>query len=71
MADAIGRAFEAVLTISRPADAHDIDFELWRARARALDYRVLCGTGWNIVDRTTFPISNFGAGGGVTKAPSW
>jgi len=77
IADAIGQAFEAVLSSSDYRRfGPDLDTSLddsarWQRRARQIDYRVLSATGWNIVGEDTIPISNFGAGGGVTAAPSW
>jgi len=69
-ADAVGRAFDAVLMASRH-DRGAADWERWRARADGLDFRVMSGSGWNIVDETTVPITVFGAGGGVESAPRW
>jgi hypothetical protein len=71
VADAIGDAFDAVLMVMDRGAWDDDDLDQWRARARGVDFRVLHGTGWNIVDDSTLPISNFGAGGGVESAPSW
>lgn len=70
-ADAIGQAFDAVLMVSRHADLDRMDWGRWRRRTAGLDFRVMTGTGWNIVDETTVPISVFGTGGGVEAAPSW
>jgi hypothetical protein len=70
IADAIGGAFDAVLLNARLTDCGDLDYVRWRRRARGLDYRVLSQTGWNIVDDSTLPISNFGAGG-VSAKPNW
>ena len=44
--------------------------DAWRTRARRLDYRVLSRTGWNIVDDSTLPITNFNAGGSVESFPT-
>jgi hypothetical protein len=71
IADAIGAAFDAVLMTARLAHYGDLDYERWQRRAQGLDYRVVSQTGWNIVDDSTLPISNFGAGGGVTAKPHW
>jgi hypothetical protein len=71
IADAIGDAFDAVLSNMNRGAWDDEELERWRRRAREVEYRVLHGTGWNIVDESTLPISNFGAGGGVEAAPSW
>ena len=70
VADAIGAAFDAVLMVSR-ARVADEEWARLARRTRNLDFRVLHATGWNIVDDTTLPISNFGAGGGVEVAPEW
>jgi hypothetical protein len=71
IADAIGTCFDAVL-MSLTYGRIDIDdYETWQRRARRLDYRVVSGEGWNIVDSSTLPISNFGAGGGVSDMPTW
>jgi hypothetical protein len=70
-ADAIGQAFDAVLMVSRQTNLDRVDWDRWRGRATGLDFRVMTGTGWNIVDETTVPINVFGAGGGVEAAPSW
>jgi hypothetical protein len=77
IADAIGTVFDAVLLassyrfFSSGLEASIQEDEAWRDRARRIDYRVLCRTGWNIVDESTLPITNFGAGGGVQFAPPW
>ena len=71
VADAIGEAFDAVLMVARRAGYEEVDQDRWRRRARALDYRVLTATGWNIVDGSTLPITSFGAGGGVSTKPGW
>lgn len=78
VADAIGGVLQAVLHTSRPRRVNQDDLALaaqedasWRARTKRVDYRVLTGTGWNIVDETTVPITNFGADGGVQSAPRW
>lgn len=70
VADAIGVAFDAVLTTSRISGGSE-DTEGWGRRARAADFRVINGTGWNIVDSTTLPISIFGTGAGVRERPYW
>ncbi|WP_406831692.1 Swt1 family HEPN domain-containing protein [Pedococcus sp. KACC 23699] len=72
IADAIGRAFDSVLTLSRPAPFDDSALnEDWGARARAVDHRILHNTGWNTLSDTTVPVSTFGAGSVVRQAPSW
>lgn len=71
ISDAIGRVFDAVLLVSRRGNIDDEQEDRWRRRAHGVDYRVLSGSGWNIVDETTVPISNFNAGGGVQSAPEW
>jgi hypothetical protein len=69
LADAIGTAFDAVLTVSRPGYPTDPARARWVTRAKAVDYRVMHGTGWDIVDETTIPITNFVSGGGVDRSP--
>lgn len=71
VADAIGTVFDALLATANPWRQTERDDESWGRRARNADFRVLHGTGWNIVDETTIPITNFGAGGGVERAPDW
>lgn len=70
IADAIGEAFDAVLMVARYGSI-DEDSARWKRRVRDVDFRVLHGTGWNVVDETTVPISNFAAGGGIEAAPHW
>jgi hypothetical protein len=70
IADAIGHAFDAVLTVSR-LGAGDGQAHRRSAGGRHLDFRILEGSGWNIVHDSTVPISIFGAGGGVQQAPDW
>jgi len=68
IADAVGSAFDSVLVNLAYGD--EVDHGLaWSRRMRDMDYRIVSGDGWTIVDETTVPISNFGAGGGVTKRP--
>lgn len=71
IADAIGEAFDAVLMNSHQYGGTGVYPEDWARQARRPDYRVVIATGWNIVDESTVPISNFGAGGGVTQVPPW
>jgi hypothetical protein len=77
IADAIGKIFDAILmtsdyrSLSSGLTAALQEDDAWRARARQIDYRVLTRTGWNILDETTLPISNFGAGGVVESVPAW
>jgi hypothetical protein len=68
IANAIGSAFDYVLTNLTYGIEEDYDLA-WSRRMRDLDYRIVSGDGWTTVDETTVPISNFGAGGGVTKRP--
>ncbi|ACU77824.1 conserved hypothetical protein [Catenulispora acidiphila DSM 44928] len=73
IAEAIGRAFDAVLMscrVGRQVES-DEDFERWQRQAREIDYRVVSGSHWSIVDETTVPISMFGAGGGIDFPPQW
>jgi hypothetical protein len=71
IADAIGDALEAFLSVSRHGYLEENEEQRWRRRALRTDYRVIHATGWNIVDETTIPISSFGAGAGVTAAIGW
>ena len=72
VADAIGRAFDAVLETARPRTRDDEEgYARFQRRARRLDHRVQSGTGWTIVNESTIPISNFGSGGGVSALPAW
>ncbi len=71
LADAVGEAFDAVLGNARRSDFKALDYQRWRRNAQDLDYRVLCGTGWNTVDSATVPISIFDSGGGVDASPRW
>lgn len=73
VADAIGEAFDAVLMNSRVGAFgwEAADLEAWRRGARDVDYRLLTGSAWQIVDETTLPLSSFGAGGGVRSSPGW
>ncbi len=69
VADAIGRAFDAVLSVSRPGSPSKEQKARLLQRARnSPDFRFLSGTGWNIVDETTVPITLFGAGATVETA---
>lgn len=68
VAEAIGNAFEAVLHNCRPGFVEEGQMHSWAMRVQGIhDYRVLTGTGWNIVDSDTVPISIFGAGGGTSS----
>jgi len=73
VSDAIGKLFDTVLMVSRSVSVRNEDeyWAQWHRRSRDIDYRVLIGSGWNIVDDSTIPITNFKAGGGVESAPSW
>lgn len=71
LADAIGAAFDAVLMTARRVDFESFSQDRWSRRANAVHYRVMHGAGWNIVDESTVPITQFGAGGGVEVAPNW
>jgi hypothetical protein len=76
ISDAIEEVLGAVLSTSspsgKPQDWTTSNYpNTWQIRMRAIDYRVLSGTGWNIVDESMVPITNFGAGSGVTSAPAW
>lgn len=68
IADAVGSAFDYVLTNLAPGHEEDHGVA-WSRRMRDMDYRIVSGDGWTVVDETTVPISNFGAGGGVTRRP--
>lgn len=66
IADAIGRAFDAVLLASDSDRLNDTQLRRWQQRAIGIDYRIIHETGWNVIDESTLPIDIFGAGGGVT-----
>jgi hypothetical protein len=68
IADAIGNAFDAILTSRGRGESSDHE---WQRAARELNYRIAAGSGWNIVDETTLPISIFGSGGSVQEFPQW
>ena len=68
IADAIGRAFDQVLMNLTYRETDDYG-AAWSRRIRDMDYRIVSGDGWTIVDETTMPIDIFGAGGGVTRRP--
>jgi hypothetical protein len=66
IADAIGSAFDALLTTSQDGYLDEgSQLRRWEQRTPAVDYRVLHGTGWNVIGESTVPITIFGAGGGV------
>jgi hypothetical protein len=72
ISDAIEQTLKGVLrasAVDRSSD-HDERRAEW-SRGRDIDFRVLMETGWNIVDVTTLPITNFNAGGSVASAPEW
>lgn len=69
ISDAIGNAFDAILT-SHGRGEEQADSE-WERAARELNYRIVSGSAWNIVDDTTLPISIFGSGGSVQEYPRW
>lgn len=68
IADAIGSAFDYVLLNLASGTGKDHGVA-WSRRMRDMDYRIVSGDGWTVVDETTVPISNFGAGGGVIRRP--
>ncbi len=68
IADAVGSAFDYVL-MNHAYGQEESHGVAWSRRMRDMDYRIVSGDGWTVVDETTVPISNFGAGGGVTKRP--
>jgi hypothetical protein len=71
IADAIGDALETFLSVSRYGRMEEDEGRRWKRRALGTDYRIIYGTGWNIVDESTIPITAFDAGGGLTAAVSW
>lgn len=71
LADVVEALVHTVLGSVRRDRLKEPDLKRWRTRARRADYRVICATGWNIVDETTIPISMFAAGGGVTTVPKF
>lgn len=75
VADSIECVIDAVLGQpdfrSRPGELDDNKWDRWERTARDADYRVLAGTGWNIVADNTLPYSTFCAGANVTSLPAW
>lgn len=71
ISDAIGRTLDAVLELSRPGMLDVEARKRWRHHVRDVDYRVISGRGWNIIDETTLPVSIFNAGAAVRARPSW
>lgn len=69
IADAIGNAFDAILTARVRID--ETSHYEWQRAARELNYRIAAGSGWNIVNETTLPISIFGSGGSIQEFPRW
>jgi hypothetical protein len=76
VADAIGRSFDSVLFASRYGsrsaildELDDTKAELWRQRAQGIDFRILSGSKWGVVDDATIPITMFASGGGVSTLP--
>jgi hypothetical protein len=70
IADAIGNAFDAILLSPSWTGDETSQYE-WLRKARELNYRITAGSGWNIVDESTLPISIFGSGGSVQDLPQW
>lgn len=70
IADAIGNTFDSLLTSHSRSSVESSPYE-WQRRARELNYRIAAGSGWNIVDESTLPISIFGSGGSVQELPQW
>ena len=71
ISDAIGALFDVVLIHSAPNDIGVDGWADYAQRCSEIDYRVQATTGFTIVDRTTIPISIFGAGGCVRSVPTW
>lgn len=73
VADAIGSAFDAVLTnaYAGPLGPSATEREAWRRSVSDVDFRVLPASRWSIVDPSTVPIAIFGVGGGVRTSPRW
>jgi hypothetical protein len=72
VADAIEHAFDCVLGSRWHGPREGVaDGVAWQQRMSTIDYRVLSGSLWSLVNETTLPISIFGAGGGVELAPDW
>jgi hypothetical protein len=69
ISDAIGLAFDAILLSRGRGD--EPSYHEWQRAARELNYRIAAGSGWNIVDETTLPISIFGSGGSTEEFPRW
>lgn len=68
IADAIGGIFDAILMSTSQPRVGESHYE-WQRRARELNYKIVAGSGWNIVDYSTLPISIFGTGGSVQEPP--
>ncbi|MEE9416051.1 MAG: hypothetical protein V3V01_12275 [Acidimicrobiales bacterium] len=67
LSDEVGRIFDRIIT-NRDHNWLDTDLESamrrndqWKRAHQDLDARVQVATGWSIVDRTTTPITLFGA----------
>lgn len=71
ISDAIGVVFDALLRASHVDDGIPGNRDRLVRRLRNVDFRLLHMTGWNIIDETTIPVSNFGAGGGMQSVPNW
>lgn len=76
IANAIGAAFDTVLTLAAPFQPTDLEAageeqRLWGERARGIDFRVIHNNGWTNVTESTLPMSNFGSGRVLRRAPSW
>jgi hypothetical protein len=71
IADAIGYAFDAVLSVGRNRDISEDEWYHWKRRSENLDYRIQVQSVWTLVSEQTLPISLFGAGGGTAEVPRW
>ena len=69
VADAIGNVFDAVLLSA--SYGPPLDDEAALQDLHDVDFRLLIGSRWQIIDETTVPVSLFGAGAKVHAAPRW
>ncbi|MGN7149367.1 Swt1 family HEPN domain-containing protein [Arthrobacter sp. SAFR-179] len=69
VADAIGSAFDAVL--SSPSYGERPPTMQWLRNAREISYKITSGSAWTVIDESTLPVSIFGTGGSVRTLPDW
>ncbi|EGD44000.1 hypothetical protein NBCG_01588 [Nocardioidaceae bacterium Broad-1] len=72
VSNAIGVTFDAVIRSSRPETKDGPVDDEWHQQCRDVDFRVVSGGYWDVVDESTVPITLFSAGGrGVSEPPVW